>query len=179
MVYVFLADGFEEIEALSVVDILRRAEIPTKTVGLQDVTVRGAHGITVMADTDITAPIKRDITAAVLPGGMPGTLNLSKSEKLKDILMYSADNDIILAAICAAPSVLGSLGLLRGKCATCYPGFQNYLISADYKEIPVCVDGNILTAYGPAAAVDFALELVRLIRGDITADKINEDMRCY
>ncbi len=179
MVYVFLADGFEEIEAVSVIDILRRADIPTKTVGIQSTVVKGAHGIIINADTNMDAAIKRDITAAVLPGGMPGTLNLSKSEKLKDILMYSAENNIILAAICAAPSVLGNLGLLEGRSATCYPGFQNHLKGANYIEIPVCVDDNILTAYGPAAASDFGLHLVRLIRGDATADKISEDMRCY
>ncbi len=179
MVYVFLADGFEEIEALSVVDILRRAEIATKTVGVSGEYVTGAHDIVVKADITDKEIKKDDITAVVLPGGMPGAVNLKNSAVVEDILLYLAANDKIIAAICAAPLVLGNLGLLKNKTATCYPGFENELIGAEYKEVPVCTDGNIITAFGPGAAVDFGLELVRKLKDNDMADKIYKGMKCY
>lgn len=179
MVYVFLAEGFEEIEALTTVDILRRAEIDTKTVGISGKYVTGAHGITVKADLTAEMINKGDITAAVLPGGMPGAVNLKNSAAVKESLLYLAENNRLIAAICAAPLVLGNLGLLKNKNATCYPGFENELYGANYKDMPVCTDGNIITAFGPGAAVDFALELVKSIKDEKTADKIYLDMKCY
>ena len=179
MVYVFLADGFEEIEALAVVDILRRAKIETKTVGVGALDIIGAHGISVKADMLIEDVNENELTAVVLPGGMPGTANLKKCEKLTEILMLAANNNKYIAAICAAPSVLGALGLLKNKTATCYPGFENELYGANYMDTPVCADGKIVTAFGPGAAVDFALELVKNIKDQKTADKIYSDMKCY
>ncbi len=179
MVCVFLADGFEEIEALSVVDILRRAEIDTKTVAVSGEYVTGAHSITVKADITADKINKNDITAAVLPGGMPGSINLKNSAVVEEVLLYLAQNDKIIAAICAAPLVPGNLGLLKNKTATCYPGFENELIGAEYKDTPVCTDGNIITAFGPGAAIDFGLELVRILKNKATADKIYKGMKCY
>lgn len=179
MVYVFLADGFEEIEALSVVDILRRAEIDVKTVGISGECVTGAHNITVKADITADKIDKSNITAAVLPGGMPGAINLKNSAAVEDTLLYCAANDKVIAAICAAPLVLGNLGLLKNKTATCYPGFENELTGAEYKDIPVCVHGNIITAFGPGAAIDFGLELVKKLKNTELADKIYKGMKCY
>ncbi len=179
MVYVFLADGFEEIEALSVVDILRRGDIETKTVGVGSTDITGAHGIIIKADISIEKVNREDITAVVLPGGMPGTKNLKNSAELVKIIKYSAQNNKILAAICAAPSVLGGLGMLKNKNATCYPGFEDELLGANYKDVPVCVDENIVTAFGPGAAIDFGLELVKILKDTETADKIYSGMKCY
>ncbi len=176
MVYVFLAEGFEEIEALSSVDILRRAEIPVKTVGISGGEIIGAHGIAVKCDLTIEKIKTDEITAVVLPGGMPGAVNLKASNALAEILVYAYKNNKILAAICAAPLVLGNLGLLNGRCATCYPGFEDWLVGAKMQNKKVCVDGNIITASGPAAAIDFGLALVEKIKDIDAANKIRKGM---
>ncbi len=176
MVYVFLAEGFEEIEALTVVDVLRRADISVKTVGIGGSEIIGSHGITVKTDLKIEELKKEEITAVILPGGMPGAVNLKGSNALAEILLYANENAKILAAICAAPLVLGNLGLLNGRCATCYPGFEDQLIGAKTQNKKVCVDENIITASGPAAAIDFALMLVQKIKDTATANKIRKGM---
>lgn len=176
MVYVFLADGFEEIEALSAVDILRRANISVNTVGVSGKEVTGAHGITVKADITIGEVERFDIDALVLPGGMPGAVNLKNSAELSELLLYAKGESKILAAICAAPLVLGSLGLLKGKNATCYPGFEDELIGAKITDAKVCVDGDTVTASGPAAAADFAFALVEKLKDKNTAKQIRKGM---
>ena len=153
MIYVFLANGFEEIEALAPVDILRRAELEVKTVGVGGKTITGSHGITVTADIEEKDVTTDDMELMILPGGMPGTLNLEKSPIVTTCAEYCAKNDIYLAAICAAPSVLGHLGLLNGKEAICFPGFEGELKGATISEKPVCVDGKIVTAKGMGVAV--------------------------
>ena len=130
MIYVFLANGFEEIEALAPVDILRRAELEVKTVGVGGKTITGSHGITVTADIEEKDVTTDDMKLMILPGGMPGTLNLEKSPIVTTCAEYCAKNDIYLAAICAAPSVLGHLGLLNGKEAICFPGYEQELTGA-------------------------------------------------
>lgn len=176
MVYVFLAEGFEEIEALSTVDVLRRANIPVKTVGVSAREILGAHSISVKADLMIDGVVQEEITALVLPGGMPGAANLKNSAELAELLIFAKKEEKILAAICAAPLVLGNLGLLEGKKATCYPGFENELKGANIQNQKVCIDGNVITACGPAAALEFSLALVQKIADKETADKIRKGM---
>ena len=175
MVYVFLADGFEEIEALTPVDLLRRAGVDARTVsiypGRSDVT--GARKITVRADMTIdeAKPQKEDII--VLPGGMPGTVNLLECDDLmKTVDDHNAEGGRI-AAICAAPArILGSKGLLRGKKATCYPGMEDLLEGATAVTDSVITDGNITTSRGLGTAVDFACELIAIVCGKERADEI-------
>ncbi len=178
MVYVFLAEGFEEIEALATVDIIRRAEIPVSTVGIGGKFVTGSHGIKVESDILPEQIKKDDITAVILPGGMPGSLNLKNSDVVKQTVTYAYNNGKIVAAICAAPIVLGHLGILKGKKATCYSGFENELTGADLKNVPVCVDGNVITAWGAGVAADFAFNIITAIYGsDKKAKEIYSAMR--
>ncbi len=167
MVYVFLADGFEECEALAPVDILRRGGIEVTTVGVGSRSITGAHGITVMCDCDTGSIPERDITAVILPGGMPGTLNLEKNETVMEYVKTAAKENRIIGAICAAPSILGHIGLLNGRKATCFSGFEKDLTGAEVDSaLPVVTDGNIITAYGAGAAFDFGFELLALITND-------------
>lgn len=174
MVYVFLANGFEEVEALAPVDLLRRGGVEVKTVGISGREVTGAHGITVIADITADEADTAGLEGVVLPGGMPGTLNLEKSETVKRFLKFAAENGLLTGAICAAPSVLGHLGLLRGKRATCFSGFEPELEGATLVEdIPAVTDGNTVTARGAGAAIDFGLALLAVLKGKQAA----EDMR--
>ncbi len=174
MIYMFLADGFEEVEALCPLDILRRAGLEVTTVGVggKD-TVQGAHGITVHAD--IPDILYRDSAPdmIILPGGMPGSSNLDGSRIVDSALRAASRQGKYLAAICAAPLVLGKRGYLNGKRAVCFPGFEEYLDGAFVDtESTVIRDGNVITAKGMGAAFDFGLELVKCFKDDGTAEKI-------
>lgn len=162
MIYVFLANGFEEVEALTPVDMLRRCELEVATVGVGGKSVRGSHGIEVNADIE-ASDIKLDggIDMIVLPGGMPGTLNLEKSADVQKAIDFCVENDIYVAAICAAPSILGHKGILKGKNATCYTGFEGELYGARISSDPVCADGKIITSRGAGTAMEFSFELVK------------------
>lgn len=161
MIYVFLANGFEEIEALTPVDLLRRAGKKVVTVGVGDSIIVGSHGIPVVADIIAQeAALTDELEMIVLPGGMPGTLNLEKSEYVQSAIDYCMENNITIGAICAAPSILGHKGLLRGKTAVCYEGFETQLDGAEIGAGSVAADGNIITARGAGVAVQFALALV-------------------
>ena len=176
-VYVFLADGFEEIEGLTVVDLLRRAGIETITVSVMGrEEIIGSHRIPVTADTLIgkVHPTKEDML--VLPGGMPGTLHLGDCEGLKGFLMKAAEENGRIAAICAAPTVLGKLGLLNGRKAICYPGMEDGLTGAELTVEPVVTDGNITTSRGLGTAIPFALRLIEELSGKETADRIAESV---
>lgn len=180
---VFLAEGFEEIEALTVVDVLRRAQLPVQTVAVMGsaddagkVTVIGAHGIPVVADVFIDAIDPDAVEMLVLPGGMPGTTNLEACEPLCRMLTTFAEQSRPLSAICAAPMVLGHLGLLRGRYATIYPGMESELVEANPMQDAVVVDGNITTSRGPATALPFALALVQRYRGAEEAQRIAQGM---
>lgn len=166
---IFLADGFEEVEGLTPADVLRRAEMPVTLVSLNPTTeVVGAHGIHVLADTTISALQSAPAYEWVIcPGGMPGAQNLANSERVNTILRTQANAGGKIAAICAAPGVvLAPLGLLDGKTATCYPGFQQFFPeSAKFTGSPVEADGLLVTANGPAAALQFALRLVAISQG--------------
>ena len=174
MVYVFLADGFEEIEALTPVDIMRRAGIDTLTVGVTGKTVTGAHGIKVESDITIDETVSDGLEMVVLPGGLPGADNLRANDRVRELTLYAANNGAFVSAICAAPRVLGELGLLNGKKAICYPGFEKYLDGAEISDARVIKDGNVITAIGMGASAEFALELVRALMGSIVADKIEK-----
>ena len=178
MIYVFLANGFEEIEALAPVDILRRAELEVKTVGVGGKTITGSHGITVTADIEEKDVTTDDMEMMILPGGMPGTLNLEKSPIVTACAKYCAGNGVYLAAICAAPSILGHLGLLEGKEAICFPGFEGELKGAKITEKHVCVDGSVITAKGMGVATQFGLTLAGLIAGEDAAEKIHAAIQC-
>ena len=178
MVYVFLAEGFEEVEALATVDIIRRAGVECVTVGVTGKTVTGAHNIPVLADTLISDIDIKNACAVVLPGGMPGTLNLEGSSGVIDAVKYAYDNNLLIAAICAAPSVLGHLNMLVGKTATCYDGFEKELIGARLSDEPVCTDGNIITACGAGAALDFGAQIVAYLKDEKTAQTLKKAMKC-
>lgn len=177
MIAVFLANGFEEIEALAVVDILRRAELNVSIVGVGVTTPVGAHKIPVIVDVFEKELAISDLTAVILPGGMPGTLHLEESEVVQDALRYAMENNLPVGAICAAPSILGHKGYLNGLKATCYPGFESALEGAVLMD-GVVTDGNVTTGCGPGVAVDFALELVRRLVSEEMATSIREAMQC-
>lgn len=168
--YVFLADGFEEIEALTVVDILRRDNIVVKTVSVtDDIEVRGSHDIYVKADKVLAKVNSNDAAILILPGGMPGTLNLKECEPLMEMVKQFAETNRRIAAICAAPTVLGDMGLLQGKKACCYPGMEDQLKGAEISKDEVVTDGNITTSRGLGTAIPFALELVRIFDSETEA----------
>ena len=177
MIYIFLADGFEECEALVPVDILRRADISVKTVGIGSKTVVGAHGISVNCDTTNENLSTDDIEAIILPGGMPGTLNLEKDKTVQDIIDFCVLNNLLICAICAAPSILGHKNLLNGKNATCFPGFEKDLLGATVLNQPVLRDGNIITSYGAGAAFEFGFEILSAIKGNDFAENLKKQMK--
>lgn len=172
-VYVFLADGFEEVEGLTTVDLLRRAEVEvvmTSIMGRHEVT--GANGITVKADKLFEDIDVSDADMLILPGGQPGTSNLGAYKPLTDLLMKWNAEGGKLAAICAAPTVFGGLGILKGRRATCYPGCEHGLDGAITSEDRVVTDGNITTSRGVGTAISFSLELIAILTDGKTADTI-------
>ena len=165
MYYLMLADGFEETEMIAPLDILRRADIPVQTVGITGRLVTGAHHLTVTADLLPEDVVPTDMDGIILPGGMPGTTNLKESEPLRQWISSCAEEGKLLAAICAAPSVFGELGLLKGRCAICFPGFEDALRGAEVLDGFVACDGNIITAKGAGAALAFGAALADYIKG--------------
>lgn len=173
----FLADGFEEIEALATVDIMRRAGMDVKTVSIKsELMVTGAHGVSVMADALICDTDLYDAEWLILPGGMPGATNLSECEPLNEALKAQAQSGKI-AAICASPAVvLAPLGILNGKEATCYPGFESQCENAIMTGDQVVALENLITANGPAAAARFALAIVANSMGNSVAKEVSNGM---
>ncbi len=179
MIYCFLADGFEEIEALATVDIIRRAGLDLKTVGIGDKVICGAHGIKVECDiAEAEVVLDENLKAVILPGGMPGTLNLENNCTVQSAIDFAFKKSIYLCAICAAPLILGHKGILRGKSAIAYPGFEKELEGAYISENHVVCDDVIITAKGAGVAVDFALEIVSALCGKDTSEKIREAIQC-
>ncbi|MCQ4023193.1 DJ-1 family glyoxalase III [Ruminococcus sp. zg-924] len=179
MVYVFLADGFEETEALAPVDILRRCGVDVKTVGVGGDSITGSHQITVVPDIADSQVTTDGLEAVVLPGGMPGTLNLEKSPIVKACVEYCVDNDLPVCAICAAPSILGHMGVLKGKKATCFPGFEQELTGAVVCQDKLAVtDGKIVTGKGAGAAIEFGLAVAALLAGEEKSRKVREALQC-
>lgn len=179
MIYVFLANGFEEIEALVPVDLLRRCELDVVTVGIDSQIIKGSHGISVITDIDDKQIVLNDdIDMIILPGGMPGTLNLENNNSVQNAIDFCIENDKYIAAICAAPSILGHKGLLSGKIATCFPGFETQLTGAKVSSDLVVVDGKIVTAKGAGAAMKFALKLCELITDKERAKLLEDSLQC-
>ncbi|MBQ4105621.1 MAG: DJ-1/PfpI family protein [Clostridia bacterium] len=182
MLYCLVARGFEEIETVTTVDILRRAGIDVCTVGISKINsdmIVGAHNMTLVTDLKQKEVSTKNLEGIILPGGMPGTTNLEKSKTVGELVRYCAENDKYIFAICAAPQILGHMGLLKGKHATCYPGFEGELIGADYKEDASAVlDGKIVTGRGPGCTVDFAMLIVELLKGADVAEKLRDSMQC-
>lgn len=171
-VYLFLADGFEEIEALTVVDILRRGDVDIKTVSIMpDKTVKGSHGINVEADLMFDKKSYDDADMLVLPGGGQGTQRLKEHKALNGLIIKSESEGKYLAAICAAPSVFGLAGILDGLSAVCYPGFELQLIGASIGKSNVVKDGRIITSKSAGTAMEFALVLLETLEG---AEKMNK-----
>lgn len=179
MIYVFLAPGFEEIEALATVDFIRRAEMEVCTVGIGGQIIEGAHGINVFCDIDEReVKLSDELDAIVLPGGMPGTLNLEKSDTVQGAIDFCHENGRKICAICAAPSILGHKGLLSGKKACCFPGFEQELTGAEVTNDFTCADGNIITAKGAGSAISFGYEIVKALGAKAKADKIKASLQC-
>jgi 4-methyl-5(b-hydroxyethyl)-thiazole monophosphate biosynthesis len=178
-VYMFLAEGFEDVEALIPLDVLRRGGVDVKTVSVGDgYVVTSAHGVNIEADLMFLEVKPGEADLLMLPGGMPGASNLYAHEELREVLLKQNEKGKKISAICAAPAVvLGQLGLLEGKKATCYPGFEHLLKGADYTGDLMTVDGNITTAEGPAAAFPYAYELLSQLVDQQTADQVAEGMR--
>lgn len=172
MIYMFLAEGFEEIEALCPLDLMRRAHLEVTTVGIGGKYVKGAHGITVEADICDKDYTGADVEMIFLPGGMPGTLNLAASDTVMQAVKDAHAEDLYIAAICAAPSILGDMGILNGKRAVCYPGFEDRLTGAQIPEQKVVLDGKLLTAKGMGAALDMGLEIINIFCGEETANDL-------
>lgn len=177
-VYLFLAKGFEEIEALTMVDVLRRGKQDVLTVSITDEEkVMGAHAITVKADRVWEEIDFSDADMLLLPGGMPGTSNLWAFRELCDVVQRHVESGKLVGAICAAPMILGGVGVLRGRRrATCYPGFEHYLIGARCTDEVCTVDDNIITGNGPAAALPFSLAVLKALKGEEVANTVAEQM---
>lgn len=174
-VCVFLANGFEEIEGLTVVDLLRRAEVEVTTISITgEKTIHGAHGIDVQADTLFEEMQYEEQDMLVLPGGMPGTRYLGEHEGLKQLLVHFYRSQKYIAAICAAPSVLGQYGFLNGRRATSYPGFEDALVGAEYVEDAVAVSDFVITSRGLGTAIDFSLVLIEKLVGKEKAEQIGK-----
>ena len=175
MIYVYLANGFEETEMIAPLDLMRRAGLEVKTVSVtSDLLVTGSHGITVKADATV---FDEDYDASkaemvILPGGLPGTTNLEASEQVRNALTCAYENGKYICAICAAPSVLGKMGLLKGKRAVCYPGFEKYLDGAINTDKRCEHDGKFITAVGMGAAVEFGLKIVEVLCGKEVSEKL-------
>lgn len=179
--YVFFADGFEEIEAAGTVDILRRAGLDVVSVSVKETReVTGAHGVTVVADAVISDVDLAEAEWLVLPGGMPGAQNLRDCASLAAMLEAQSAKGGRIAAICASPAVvLGQLGLLKGKNATCYPGFEGQCEGAQMKDERCVIDGNIVTANGPSSVTNLAFAIISISKGRETATKVMNDMLIY
>ena len=179
-IFAFFAEGYEEIEGLTVIDILRRADINVEMVSVTDEReVKGAHGINVTMDKIISEIDFNEGDMIFLPGGIPGTPNLAKCELLiENIIKYNEEGKR-LAAVCAAPSVYGNLGILNGKKATCYPGFEGELKGATVVADRVVTDGNITTSRGMGTTIDLGLEIVKLYKGQEYADDLGKKIQYY
>ncbi|MCR5639237.1 MAG: DJ-1/PfpI family protein [Lachnospiraceae bacterium] len=183
MVYVFLADGFEEIEGLTTVDALRRAKIDVKTVSVtKDKLINGSHGIHLYADALFEEVDFSDAELLVLPGGLgggKGANQLFEHEGLKELLIKQNNEGKLIAAICAAPYILGLNGILAGKQATCYPGFEDKLTGAAFIDANAVESGNVITGRGMGASLDFALLIVKRLQGEEAAKSLAERMEYF
>ncbi len=179
MLYMFFAPGFEETEAIASLDVIRRAGLDVRSVGVGSKRITGAHNISVNCDMDAEEATFTGLDGVILPGGMPGTVNLENSERVIEAVDFCALNGKMIAAICAAPMILGKRGVLRGKSAVCYPGFEKYLDSADIPDKFVVTSGNIITAKGMGSAVEFGVEIAAYFKGREFADELRDTLECF
>jgi protein deglycase len=176
-VLVPLAEGFEEIEAITIIDVLRRAGIEVITASVTNQhEVTGSHNITIKADKIFNEVNGSNFDMIVLPGGMPGSVNLNQHVGLKEMLHTQKNQDKFIGAICAAPLVLGNMGLLKGVKATCYPGFEKFLEGAELSTEGVVTDGQTVTARGAGLALSFALKLVEILADENIAQSVGKKM---
>lgn len=178
MVYLFLADGFEIIEALAPVDMLRRAKLNVTTVGVTGKVVKSSCGVEVNSDISIDEFEYNNVDAIILPGGMPGTTNLENSDVVQSAIDKAVSDNALVCAICAAPSILGHKNLLVGKEAIAFPGFETALNGATISEEYVVRDGNFITAKGAGVATDFGLEIAKALAGSEVADNVRKTIQC-
>ena len=176
MVYVLLGTGFEEMEAITPIDLLRRAGIGVITVGLNGQTIKGSHGIPVTADITVENWDARDLDMVVLPGGLGGVASIKACPKALEMVRQAYDDGKLVAAICAAPTVLAQLGITDGKEAVCYPGFEENMGSARMRDTACVRDGNVITGTSAGCAIPFALELIAALRGAEAARQIREQI---
>lgn len=177
MVYMFLADGFEEVEAMAPLDLLRRGGVEVQTVGVTGEYVTGSHNITIKADILPEAVDYEQLDCVILPGGLPGTTNLEKDAGVQSAIDYANENNKLICAICAAPSILGNKGLLSGKEATCYPGFEESFSGGTYVKKSVVKSDNIITSNGMGSAYNFGFEILASLKDAQTAEKIREQIQ--
>ncbi len=170
------ADGFEEVEAITNVDVLRRAEIDVLTVTLDKETVIGAHNLEIITDYTLSNINITELDGIILPGGMPGAANLRNDLRIINIVKELYRNNKLIAAICAAPIVLEEAGIIKNRQITSYPGFESQLKSSVYKTDRIVIDNNIITGRGPGVALEFALAIVSYLKNDQIADQIKKDM---
>ena len=177
MLYMFLADGFEETEAIAPYDMIKRAGIPVATVGIGSTRITGTKGISVCTDISESEIDLTSCEGVILPGGMPGTENLYKSETVRNCLEFCHKNGLLIAAICAAPSVPGRMGLLRGRTAVCYPGFEDKLSGASIGDGGAVSDGNIITAKGAGCVFPFAYEIIKYLADAPSAQRVLDQVQ--
>lgn len=177
MIYVFLAPGFEETEAITPIDMLIRAgkKVVTAAVG-DDITVKGSHGISFVCDIMAADCTTDGLEGVILPGGMPGTKNLAADQMVRRMVMFAYESGMLTAAICAAPSVLGRMGILEERKAVCYPGFEDQLAGAEVLDVPAVTDENVITARGAGAALEFSYEIITFLCGKDKADEISRSI---
>lgn len=179
MLYMFFANGFEEVEAIAALDVIRRAGLDIMSVGVGSEIITGSHNIPVVCDTIADKLFLDDkITGVILPGGMPGTTNLMNSEIVNNIIDFCYENKKLICAICAAPMILGRKGLLKGREAVCFPGFEEELDGAVISSDFVCNSNGIITAKGMGSAVNFGLEIVSELTDKETSDKLRATLQC-
>ena len=177
-VVVVLANGFEEIEAITPIDVLRRADLDVAVAGVGSLDVTGAHGMVIRCDCEVSSVLACDVCAVVLPGGMPGAVNLHQNAAVNDLILSAFKAHSLVCAICASPAVvLAPLGVLAGKRAVCYPGMETGDEDIGFEKGSSCVrDGNVVTAAGPGCAFDFAFEIARALCGDEVVKGLKESM---
>ncbi len=178
MLYVFLAEGFEELEAIAPIDILLRGGVEVKTVGVTGKVVKSTHGIPFTADIEIGEATTDGLEAIVLPGGMPGTANLEASAEVQKFIDFATENGKYVCAICAAPSILGHKGLLKGKKAICYPGMGGHLEGAKVPPEQAVTDGKTVTGKGPGAAAEFGFAILKELKGEAVVNSVYGEM-CF
>ena len=177
-VYLILADGFEEIEAITIIDLLRRGNVEIESVTITtNLEVTGAHGISIKSDIYMSDADFKNCCMIILPGGMPGTINLDNCEELNNQILKLKEKGAYICAICAAPMILADKGILKGKKATIYPNMEKGLKeTANWVDDSVVKDGNIITSQGPGTAMEFALKLVEILRGKKEKEKVRNEI---